>query len=129
MQDPGFYNLVSGSIGKVYYQYTMEKTIAQETEEKIQNKNASAYVNKLIHDLTFNPQNVKSLNAYEVSRKDTTKMIDGYKKSVEVGEVYLQIGQKQSYDSILEIENDPEFIAWSEPYFISLVKEFYVNSI
>jgi hypothetical protein len=86
-------------------------------------------VNKLIHDLTFYPQNVKSLNAYEVSRKDTTKMIDGYKKSVEVGEVYLQIGQKQSYDYILEIENDPEFIAWSEPYFISLVKEFYVNSI
>jgi len=123
--DNGFYNLEKDSIGKVSYIFKKKIEVSDKKKESLHLQNSSAYIEKLIRDLTFTPGTIVPANIYEISRKDTNKLIDqDYTFS---DEIWVQIGQKESYEDILKIEASEDFVNWSDPYFIEEIKQKYIK--
>lgn len=120
--EPGFYDLVDGSIGTILYKKNIALGLSNEVKQKIVSKNANERLRALLSNTDLDPA-----TAYAKARKDSWGELEDGDTAMSVENMSIQIGQKESYDAIIRIEARQDFGGWMNPGLINLIKEQYQN--
>lgn len=122
--EPGFYELIPGTIGTVHYMFDASRRMSGEEKQKIVDQMSNARMRAYLNNVTYGlgGQNQMSPeDAFAKSRKDSWAEIE--EKWNETKEIHVQVGQIESYNTILKIENTDGFKGWMNPLLIQSLKE------
>lgn len=130
MFDLNFYDLVPGSIGKIYYRRNAMLGMTEEQRQvyvsQASNERMRAFMMNMAYGMNGNgptdPQ-----EAFNKARQDSWKDIEDGNIGMEVKEAFIQIGQKESIELIERIETAPDFLRWDDPDFVNQIKQSYKN--
>ena len=122
MIDPNFFNLVDDTIGVLKYYYNKDINVSDQQKDKLHLQNSSAYVNKFIHDMIYNPKSAGDPHKiFFEARKETNKLIEDNSNITIEKVINVQLN-KSIIEDLKQIESDPNFRGWEYPYFIEEIK-------
>ena len=132
MNDESFFLLKKDSIGTVYYRIQRKIDISREQKQKLIDKHVNTQMNKFLKDFSAGmiPDDQGGLNQdpgiqYANAREWAKKTIEDQLTGTDNKSLNVQIGQKDSYKKILEIESHPNFIGWDFPELIEDIKNSF----
>lgn len=129
MSDIGFYSLKDGSIGKIHYIINVNFTPPEGKREEILNIGMAKHVEKMLWDRLLNKNAAVDPNKiYSHARENVGKDFDAYYTGPRRYGTTIQIGNKSSYEEILKIESNPNFINWEDVTFVNEIKEIYLKN-
>lgn len=117
-----FYNLIKGSIGKLSFYKKVPIKLNDTQKENNLNKLTSEYLNMLIHKKSFG-ESVDLNNAFAFSRRHAKIDLSHSDYQIKLITIYYQIKSEESYQELLKIENDINFISWSDDNIIENIKK------
>ena len=111
--------LKPGSIHTISYVFKKRTELPESKRQEFHLNNSSAYIEKFLMDMVFNPRAAADPNSlYATSRKDTHQLISDFENNQILIRTYVQVGQKESLQEINRIEGHPDFVQWMDPMFI-----------
>lgn len=128
--ESGFLDLEFGSIGTVFYKIDMSKSIPEEVKQDIVSKNANERMRAFLMNMTYGMNGngpTDPLDAYIKARQDSWGDIEDGEMTMKIENMIVQIGQKESYDSMVKIETREDFGGWLNPALVELIKQQYKN--
>jgi hypothetical protein len=121
MNNTDFIDMIPGAMGQVSYR--MKKNLTPEQYQKalseFTKRRFSDYINRLSTG-SLNG-NIDPMNSFSLARNDAHKDIELLITS-DIKTQWVQIGQDESIECIIKLENQEDFICWENPYFISMIK-------
>jgi len=130
MFDPNFYDLTPGSIGKLFYKKNMMLGMTEEQKQAYVSNAANQRMRMFMMNMTYgmigngptDPQ-----EAFNKARQDSWGDIEDGRVGLEVKDIFVQVGQKESLDLIIKIETAEDFCGWHDPEFVNQLKQQYNN--
>lgn len=121
--EPGFYELIPGTIGTVHYMFDVSKKMTDEEKEKLvdkmSNERMRAYMNNLAYSLG-NAAPMAPEEAFAKARRDSRTDIE--EKWTAPRELNVQVGQMESYNAMLKVEKMDGFRGWMNPLLVESLK-------
>ena len=129
MFNEDFLALIPGTMGEVIYQKNIAKKVPDKIKENFMDKFVNAKLSAMISNASLNPDGVFDPSAEFMKAREMAREELDSKISVAPVSLYLQVDQKESYDKIISIENDPYFVSWNFPAFILEFKRSYLGTL
>jgi DUF917 family protein len=105
--------LKRGEIVKLFYEFHEEIEIGDSMREKVRNKAISDSIWGSIMSAMHDPSKITELQlATGKGFKMGNQIVDSLQNRQDVRSEYFQVGQKESIDRILEIEQSKGFVKW-----------------
>jgi len=122
-----FTRLVTGSIGQLsYHKKNKIKLSPEQTQKKI-DEFTSARINAMITQQCLG-HGADLSQAYSKSRSDSKEDLKLITQNTTINTIHYQIGQKDSYDELTQIESEPDFSGWVDPIQIEAIKAAHIIS-
>lgn len=122
MNSIDFLNLKKGEIGKLSYYKRVKVNVSQEERDKQISSLTGNYLDLLISKKCFG-ENIDLNHAFEFSRNHAKKDLSNYEYNTVLFTIYYQIKNKDSYNNILDIEQDVHFLYWTDEILIERIKK------
>lgn len=117
------YEALPGSVGKIYWYESIEKKLAESEIEAIRQKAVSETLKATLTNLMYEPG--KAINTLDgvIQRgwNDAKKQIELLENGTSIKSQYIMI-DNTSIDIIKEIENNSNFLNWTNPILIDEIK-------
>ena len=129
--EPGFYELVPGAIGTIHYAKDISKKIPEDQRQAFVSRQAGERMRAFLMNATYGMNGNSQMSpedAYIKARKDSWSELEEGPVCRDVVEQQVQVGQKESYDKILKIEQGEDFIEWMNPLLVMALKEAYTKN-
>ena len=128
--EPGFYELIPGTIGTVHYIIDASKGMSETEKQKLVDQMSNALMRAFLNNVTYGlsgPSPMSPEEAFAKSRKDSWSEIED--RWNETKEIHVQVGQEESYNMILKIEKIEGFRGWMNPLLIQSLKDIFEKSL
>ena len=122
--EPGFYDLREGTIGTVQYKLQQSPSMTQAQKEELVSKMSNESMRAFMMQFTLGQSDISPEEAFMKSRKDAWSQIE---EAFIIKDLHVQVGQKESYDEILRIEEQEGFVGWMNPLLVDSLKKVYLN--
>lgn len=117
------YEALPGSVGKIYWYARIESKLADAEIEVIRQKAVSETLKATLTNLMYEPG--KAINSLDgvIQRgwNDAKQQIELLENGTTIKSQYIMI-DNTSIDAIKEIESEPNFLNWTNPFLIDEIK-------
>ena len=117
------YEALPGSVGKIYWYSRIESKLADTEIEVIRQKAVSETLKATLTNLMYEPG--KAINSLDgvIQRgwNDAKQQIELLENGTTIKSQYIMI-DNTSIDAIKEIESEPNFLNWTNPFLIDEIK-------
>lgn len=117
-----------GSIGHIGYIYKINRKISDKKKQQIMDETTAEYVRGQITRMAVEGHSDLD-NAYQKARQQAKKIIKQNEEIQAIKHIHVQVNQKESFNEIVKIENDVNFVKWLDPNLIDRFKSTYKNQI
>jgi hypothetical protein len=119
-----FYGLIPGTIGVLKYSgrtTAPSEELISEIQQDMASSMFSAYLSNYAM-LQGGGQDVDPQTAFENARKKAKEEAERIATTPVTQEFHVQIGQEESIQKMIELEQSEAFIGWSDPNMANLIK-------
>ena len=124
--EPGFYDMQDGAIGTILYNKNMLLGMPEEEKQAYVSRASNARMRQFLNNMTYGMNGngpTDPAAAYMKAREDSWGDLEDGMMGLEQRGIQIQIGQKESYDAILNMEKKEDFAGWVNPIFVNIIKE------
>lgn len=118
-----------GEMGLIYWNVKTDYVIPEEDLEKMRQKSISNAINATIINHMYEPGKAIQDMSTAVQRgwNDANKQRDMIENGIESKNEMFLIGDPNTIERFKEIESDPNFRGWMNPYLIEQIKNLKTN--
>lgn len=124
MNTEDFYCLTPGAIGEI--KYTARTTTASaELIDAIQQDVSSSMFSAYLSNYALTKgggQDMDPQTAFENARKKAREEAERLASTPVLQSIHVQIGQEESIRKMIELEQSDDFVEWSDPNMVALIK-------
>lgn len=117
------YEALPGSVGKIYWYERIERKLAEVEIDRIRQRAVSDTLNATLTNLMYEPgKAIQSLDGViQRGWNDAKRQIEMLESGTIIKSEYIMI-DNTSIDTIKEIEMNPNFLEWTNPFLIDEIK-------